>query len=183
MATRSFRSFLPAALLAASLGLAGCGAVADQVAERAAEEGLERAGGASGDVDLDLDNEDGSLSIESSEGSLRIGAQDVPEDFPAEVPLPDDVEVMSSMSFSEEAGTAFNLNMNASGDAATLGDELESRFTDAGYTLTGTSSMEVEGLISRSFQFEGPDWSGNVGVVETPDGTMVNYTVTPATGG
>lgn len=182
MARRPFRSFLPAALLAASLGLAGCGAVADEVAERAVEEGLERAGGAS-DVELDLDNEDGSLSIESSEGSLRIGAQDVPEDFPAEVPLPDDVEVMSSMSFSEDAGTAFNLNMNATGDAATLGDELESRFADAGFTLTGTSSMQVEDLVNRSFQFEGPDWSGNVSVVETPDGTMVNYTVTPATGG
>jgi len=183
MATLPSRPFLPAALLAASLGLAGCGAVAGQVAERAVEEGIERAGSASGDVELDLDNEDGSLSIESSEGSLRIGAQDVPEDFPAEVPLPDDAEVMSSMSFSEEAGTAFNLNMNATGDAATLGDELESRFSDAGFTLTGTSNMEVEDLVSRSFQFEGPDWSGNVSVVETADSTMVNYTVTPTTGG
>lgn len=183
MATPPSRAFLPAALLAASLALAGCGAVADQVTERAVEEGIERAGGASGDVEIDIDDEDGGLSIESSEGSLRIGAQDVPENFPPEVPLPSDAEVMSSMSFSEEAGTAFNLNMDATADAVTLGDDLESRFTDAGFTLTGTSSMEVEDMVSRSFQFEGPDWSGNISVVETADGTMVNYTVTPTTGG
>ena len=179
MTTRSSTSTLVAApLLAAALVVAGCG----EIAERAVEEGLEQAGGASGNVELDLDNEDGSLSIESSEGSFRIGAQDVPEDFPEEVPLPAELEVMSSMSFNEEGGTSFNLNATTPGDATTVADELEAAFTDAGFTITGTSQMEADGMANRTFQFEGSDWSGNVVVVENPDDTIVNYTIAPTQG-
>ncbi len=176
MTTRSSTSALLAApLLAAALAVAGCG----EIAERAVEEGLEQAGGASGNVELDLDDDDGSLSIESSEGSFRIGAHDVPDDFPQEVPLPAELEVMSSMSFNDEGGTSFNLNATTPGDATSVADDLEAAFTDAGFTLTGTSQMEADGLVNRTFQFEGPDWSGNVVVVENPDETIVNYTVAP----
>lgn len=158
------------------LALAGCGAIAEQVTEKAIEEGIEAEGG--GDVDLDFDGENGSLSVESSEGSFSVGTdQDVPDDFPADVPLPEDATVVMSMNFDDGTDAGFNLTLESAGDVAAIADDIEGGLTRAGYDLTNTGEMTTGEDLTRTVQFEGPGWSGNIVVSDTPDATVVSYNV------
>lgn len=163
---------------AAAILLTGCGSIGESIAERAMEEGLE-AGGAGEDVQIDFDDGDGRISIESSEGSMQIGSTDIPEGFPADIPLPDEATVVSSMSFSNDDGATFNITMTAPQKADSLSEELESGLVDAGYTITGTFAQDLDGDTSRSLQFEGTAYGGNLIVAGTADDTTVNYTVVP----
>lgn len=168
------RTSVLAVALAATVTLAGCGAVAEQVAEKAVEKGIEAEGG--GNVDLDLDN--GNVSVQSSDGSFSMDMEgDVPEEFPADVPLPDDAEVVMSMDFDDGSEVGFNLTLESSDDVATIADQVESGLTGNGYDLTNTGQMTSGEDQTRSIQFEGPEWSGNIIVSGTPDATVVSYTV------
>lgn len=61
--------------------LSACGNVAETVAEQVAEQ----AGG--GNVDLDIDDDGGNVSIETDEGSMQIGSDlELPEDLAVDVP-------------------------------------------------------------------------------------------------
>ena len=61
--------------------LAACGNVAETVAEQVAEQ----AGG--GNVELDIDDDGGNVSIETDEGSMEIGSDlELPEDLAVAVP-------------------------------------------------------------------------------------------------
>ncbi len=77
-------------LVVLALVAVGCGKAAENIIEGAIENQLEEEGG--GDVDVNLDEDDGSISIETDEGSMNIGGTDVPDDFP--LPLPDYEEVV-----------------------------------------------------------------------------------------
>ncbi|MBY5163527.1 hypothetical protein [Salsipaludibacter albus] len=166
-----------ATALLLGLALAGCGSLAESVTERAVEEAAEAANGG-GDVDLDINDEDGSISISSSEGSFSVGgSQELPDGFPAELPLPADHEVVSSMSFDDGGDASYNISMSVAGDADTVAAELQASLEDTGYTLTGTSEMQMDGLDTRTMQFEGDGLEGFITVADTPDGTVANYTV------
>lgn len=160
--------------------LTGCGSIGESIAERAVEEGLE-AGGGGEDVQIDFDDDNGGISIETTEGSMQFGNAEVPEDFPAEIPLPDNVEVVSAMSFTEESGATFNLTMTVAEASNELAAALESRLTDAGFEITGTFEQDMDGQKTRSMQFAGPTWSGNLIVASTAGDTTVSYTVVPTT--
>ena len=61
--------------------LAACGSVAETVAEQVAEQ----AGG--GDVEFDIDEDGGNVSIETDDGSMEIGSDlELPDDLAIEVP-------------------------------------------------------------------------------------------------
>lgn len=75
-----------------SLTTAGCGAVAEKASEKATEQVIESQTG--GDVDVNADG-DGSVEFETDDGSFSVGTGEVPADWPDDVPLPDDVEVLS----------------------------------------------------------------------------------------
>ncbi len=68
----------------------GCGNAAENILEGAIENQLEEEGG--GDVNVNLDDDGGVVSIETDEGSMSIGGTEIPDDFP--LPLPDYEEVV-----------------------------------------------------------------------------------------
>jgi hypothetical protein len=88
------RSITSAALVAAATAslLVGCGAAAEKAAEKATEQAIEEQTG--GDVDIDTSG-DGSVEIETEDGSMSLGTGEIPEDWPEEIPLPDDLVVQS----------------------------------------------------------------------------------------
>jgi len=147
--------------LSAAVLLAGCGSIGEAVSERAIEEGLEAAGGG-GDVDIDLDDENGGISIETSEGSMQIGNAEIPDGFPESIPLPDDATIVSAMSFSEDDGANFNVTMTVPGAADALAADLEDQLTANGYEIVGTFDQDMNCESTSSVQFPGPEWSGQL---------------------
>ena len=88
---RTTRTVLTASALAALL-LTGCGAAAEKVSEKAAEQAIESQTG--GDVDIDTSG-DGSVDIETEDGSMSFGTGEVPADWPEDIPLPDGLVVQT----------------------------------------------------------------------------------------
>ena len=73
-------------LLAGVLVLAACQSAADNLTEKIVEQ-------SAGVEDVSIDKDTGELSIETDEGSIKIGGGEIPDGFP--VPLPDGGEVTS----------------------------------------------------------------------------------------
>ena len=160
--------------LAATL-VTGCSAIADKAGEKVAEKGMEAAGG--GDVDIDSDD-DGKVSIESDEGSLEIGGSELPDDFPEEVPLPDDFTLEASMSMGTADDQSFTVHFTSEdADVKQTHDDLKSRAEAAGFEILSTNSMGGDDFEMRSFTMGSDDWNANVAVSSDSDATTVNYTV------
>ena len=161
-------------MLAALAALtAGCG---DAVTERVAEEAAEQAAG--GDVDIDSD--DGSISIESSEGSMQMGAGgSVPESFPDDMPLPEtDFEVANTFEQSGDDGLELQMALQTE---ATV-DELRAYFAEElpanGWEILDERTQSMNGLSSVTFSLEHEDGErgGIVTVTQADDDpTLVNY--------
>lgn len=86
------------ALVVATALVSGCGGdsageeAGEKLGEQLAEQALEDAGTAG--VDVDVDGED--VTIESDEGTIKVGTGDLPEGFPAELSVVDG-EIVSSV--------------------------------------------------------------------------------------
>jgi hypothetical protein len=87
----------------------GCGNAAENVLEGAIVSQLEEEGG--GDADIDLAEDDRSVSIETDEGSIEIGGGEIPDDFL--LPIPDHLEVqMVSSQTGDYAGATVALTFD-----------------------------------------------------------------------
>ena len=88
------RSITTAAFIATATAslLVGCGAAAEKAAEKATEQAIEEQTG--GNVDIDTSG-DGSVDIETEDGSMSLGTGEIPDEWPEEIPLPDDLVVQS----------------------------------------------------------------------------------------
>jgi len=167
--------------LTCAVALAGCGAVGEELAERAIEEAVE-AGASAGEVDIEFDEEGGGISVESSEGSFQVGSQELPEDFPADFPIPDGAEVVTSMSFNEGDQTNQSVIMTVPGaDADALASDVVAQLEGSGYEKTGEFNQEAGDTQTHSATLEGNGLTVNIIVAGTPDEVTLNYTVQSAT--
>jgi hypothetical protein len=157
-----------ALLLVMLLVLAACGSSADELGERIAEEAIEDE--FEGDVDVDIDEGGGEISIESDEGSLTFGGGEVPEGL--DIPLLDGGEVVTSID-------------NTSGDtvmqAASLQygpgayEELVGFYTDWVGDIEATR-QETSGEQASTFWAipEHPDLGQvTIMILDTPEGPLV----------
>lgn len=112
-------------------------------------------------------------SVESSNGAeVDLGGANVPDDFPAKVPLIDG-EVLSGGSIGNDQGKVWNVSVRVD-DASALSD-IELELADAGFETRAQASGENGGtLISDN------DDEFTVLVVVSRDGSdfVANYTVT-----
>lgn len=138
--SRTTRTFVAVGLaLSMTLGLSACGKAAEKVSEKMAEKAAEKAAG--GDANVNIDSKDGSLKIETDDGSFSMGsAADVPADWPSDIPLPD--------GFSPEG----HANMSADGETSiTLTGYTDMSPDDAmAFYVDALSSWENEGNTSAS---------------------------------
>lgn len=158
-------------LVAVPLTLTACG----EAAERAAEEGIERAAEQDGqDVEVDLD-EDGGVKVEGSDGTFEVG-EDValPDDFPAEVPLLDGQLISASSTPAESGSEGWYLLMTVDGAP----DDV---FADASGELEGggfTSDAEPLGGVGS---WSNADWTVTITAADGDSGaTNIQYVVAPA---
>ncbi len=88
---------------------AGCGTVSEKAGEKIAEKAIEAGSGGNAKVDLGgggvvvetdegtyRSDGEGNVRIETEDGTYTAGTGELPEGWPAEIPLPDDLEIVSS---------------------------------------------------------------------------------------
>ena len=156
---------------------AGC----DMIAEQAAEEVAEQAAG--GEVNLDVDESGGNISVETSEGTMSFGGGgDLPDSFPEDLPLPEgDYEVASS--FEQSGGDAGDLRLQTAVMTTAAYDDVvahfESALADAGWEVQDTQSMSMgEDLQSTTFVTVKGDQGANISITRAEqDQVLVNYGV------
>lgn len=167
----------PAAGLLLLLGTAACGA--DEVAERAAESAVEKAiedAASSEGVDVDVDTGDGSVTIESSDGTFTSGMGSLPQGFPEDIPVAEgDILQGASSEGNGTTGWVVSVAVDQSPDQALA--EAAAALEGAGYT-EGDNSASMEGL--SYVQYVGSEWEIILGAVDNGEGgTLLSYTVTP----
>lgn len=158
----------------AATGMAGCGAE-EALAEKVAEEGAEAAVGAGsdGDVEVDMDRDGGEVRVEGEDGSLVMGADELPESFPDDVPLPEaDHEVLSAMEVTGEEGhVQVQLAVGSGTSLADLAAHVESGLDEAGYEVTGNTTQTSGDLEMVRMQFAGHGREGLISA-RTVDGEL-----------
>ncbi len=161
-------ALLVALLLGAAL-VSGCGAdeIADQATEKAVEKQLEDAGG--DDVDIDIDDE--TVKVETSDGTFEAGTGDLPEGYPADqVPVVDGT-VMFAVS---DGDGGFSVAVEYDGSADEAYAAAEQALTGAGLS----PSDEIDTLEgSNSGVFQGNGYEVLVSVIDSAGSPAVNYIV------
>lgn len=169
---RSYRTMAMVAVLA--MGTTACGNIADRVTEGV----LERAAG--GNADIDLNGDDGSVTIETDEGTARFGAGgNLPVSFPDDVPLPSaDYQVAQSFEQSGSDGVAVQVSLSVSGAADDIAEELETAFAVAGWEKESTSRTSGDGFAHITMAFS-KDGMQTMVMIMSDDGdeTIVSYVV------
>lgn len=152
------------ALLA--FGLVGCKSISEKIGE---EVGEEIAGGiVGGDVEVNgdavtIETEDGEVTLDNTEGEM-------PEDFPDDFPMYDDVKVDSTSSIASAENVTHYINLTSEDEVKDVYEWYKSEFESEGWTIEGDYLMTTDG-----------DDNGMLSVKK--DGMTATVTVNPADSG
>lgn len=129
-----------AVLAALVMAAGGCGAAAEKAAEEATERAIEDQTGGSAEVDLD----GGEVSVDGEDGSFSAGTAEVPEEWPDDIPVLDDIQVVS----------ALHTNDSQAGDLT---------------TISGTTDLTAEDVVD-AYRDALPDWEVDVDGTQAASG-------------
>lgn len=115
------------------LALTGCGQAAENIAERTLEEAAE-AGGATGDVDVDIDTDGGEVSIDTDDGSVTVGGDGLPQTWPDDVPVTDG-EIVAATSTTSGAEIISTVTVVTEEGVADVATTVKSDITEAGFSV------------------------------------------------
>lgn len=175
------RSALAALLLTAGVLSVAAGCSTDDIADKVAEKAAEASSGE--DTNVDIDSETGEIKVETDDGTFEAssGTSELPDDWPSEVPLPDDYTLTGSTSFSSDDGTTFTVGGEVDDGTATFAEVTEA-FVDGGWTETQKSTGNMGEGTSSSAMYENSTLQVMFSAMSLDDGTNTfGYTVMPAT--
>ena len=163
------------ALLTAALFVAGCGAVAENVTERIAEEAIEA--GNNGEVDVDIDGgEDGSITVTGEDGTSTFSSGgDIPTDWPDEVVFPDGIQLItqSSLDGGDEGSTyTYNGVIESGAVSEDVLAAIESRVLDLGYEEQSSTEFTQNGQTTYNKGWTSGDSTVNVIIGQDDDGSV-----------
>jgi hypothetical protein len=183
---------------AAALVLGACSSedIAEKVAEEAVEQQLE-ADGQSGDVDIDIDDgnvtiqgEDGEIQFDVDEengltvvstpdGEMVVGSGELPEGFPSDVPMPDGLTVTSGTSMTGPDGDMYLVSGSVADEFAPATEAYAASLVAAGFE----QQMMTETTDGSSFAFVNDAWmiSGGFYPAAGGEGSEIGINVVPAT--
>lgn len=155
------------AIAGAALILSGCG----QVAEEAAEQAIEQNGG--GDVEIDADGD--SFSVEGEDGSISVGKDELPENFPSEITLPEGgtIESATAVTDSKKDGW-FIQSTYADTSPEDLVTEFAGSMQDGGFEETSNTTFEEQTAIG----YEGDSYDVAVIILGATSGSGSTMTLT-----
>jgi len=157
-----------AALAISSTLLISCGAATDKVAEKASEKIVEEAVESQTGADVDIDtNGDGSVKIETEDGSYSSGTGKVPEQWPTDLSLPEGLTILSGTTMDTDEGKLVTVGATSKQSATELLDLMKDQLSD--WTISGETTSE-----SSDASIAGAQWD--------KDGRRVNLMATFAAG-
>ena len=140
----------------------------EDMAEKIAEKAMESGSGE--DVDIDIDDEN--VSIKSKDGEVAYSAgksAKMPDNFPEDVFMHDNAEIIYSASANEGFSIKYNINEKDEDAIATLKNEME----DKGWEVK--SEMNMQGYLAKVFEKE--KRTATVTVAQSEDKSMVSIVV------
>ena len=111
--------------------------------QKAGEEVAEQAIESITDTELDADFNDGSITIDSEEGSVSIGGTEIPEDFPSDVPVYSNADVVWT-SFSS-ADETYWIDFESTDDYTEIKAYYDEEIEKDGWELYDTSTYTSDG--------------------------------------
>jgi len=127
-------------------------------AEKTAEKVIEDATG--GKVDI---SEGGNkVTIETDEGKLTVGQNQIPDNFPSDVPVYTGAEVITS----SESGDNFTLALKSTDTVSKVSDYYNGEVKSNGWTIANSSNI-----------------AGSTSITATKDGRQLNIVITKDTEG
>ncbi len=168
-------------LLALTAGAALVGGVAACSPENVAERAIEA--GAGGNVDVDIDDESGQVTIDDGEGgSATFGdSGDLRDGFPDAVPVVKDTIGFTQSMTDPESGDTFTVFVPVSGDPADVWDQVKADLDGAGFTLGNETTITNDGEAYYAAVFTSAAWDVSAGVSSADGESHVAYIVTTAT--
>ena len=167
-AARLARLGAAGALVAGGLVLGGCGGGDTFVTDDATVT-----------VEDGQNGDDGSITIDSSEGSMTITGEsggELPEGWPEQVAVPAGGTVNSSASFGGDEGDAFQASLTyPDAAAADLIAELKSSMTDAGFSME--AEFTAGGQVAANFVGDGMNVTATAS--DGDDGAVLIIVIAP----
>ena len=175
--TRSpFLLFVPLLFVPAlAVGCGGGDSIADLASEKIAE------AGAGEGYDVDIDSESGEISVTNEDGSFSASSSgELPDGWPEEIPLPDDLKIATANAISSDTGQVFNVVGEVpDGDAAWKA--ITAELADAGWNEVQKATGNYGAGTSSSATYDNGTWSVTVGAQSLDDGEHTfSYTVVPS---
>jgi len=165
------------AIALVALALTGC---AEKIADKVAEEVAEGIVGAATGADIEIDDDDESVTIETDEGSMSSSVGDsaeIPADFPSDMPICDG-DIVSTTSFDNEGGKTISITIETDDSIDDVKAFYEVELVDEGWEQTLAWDSSADGERSVTYGLEKGDSSAQVLIMSDDDKTMVSITVT-----
>lgn len=165
-----------------AIGLTACSSIQDKVSEVVVEKAIEAGGGGKVDIDVD-DSGDGTVSIDTGEGTVTIGGTDLPAGWPSAVQIPKDQTVTGSFS----AQTAEGLSATVTTETTSSTDDAiaaaQKTLESGGFTPNAdVTDMRSDGdVLWMASATDGSLMLAIQVIGSADDATMVNYIVSPKT--
>lgn len=143
--------------------------ISEKITEKVIEKAIESEGGDNVDIDLD----DGEMTIESDDGEVNISTgADLPDNFPDNVPVYPDMEIISSWAVTEDDKDSYSINglTDDAGDdvfawykSKLSGWDIENEFSASGDDVkTSSLSAKSGGLVTVIMVVETEDEGTNI---------------------
>jgi len=143
--------------------------ISEKITEKVIEKAIESEGGDNVDIDLD----DGEMTIESDDGEVNISmGADLPDNFPDNVPVYPDMEIISSWAVTEDDKDSYSINglTDDAGDdvfawykSKLSGWDIENEFSASGDDVkTSSLSAKSGGLVTVIMVVETEDEGTNI---------------------
>ena len=149
------------------------GCLGQKISEKITEEVIEKAIESEGGENVDIDLDDGEMTIESDDGEVNISmGADLPDNFPDNVPVYPDMEIISSWAVTEDDKDSYSINglTDDAGDdvfawykSKLSGWDIENEFSASGDDVkTSSLSAKSGGLVTVIMVVETEDEGTNI---------------------
>lgn len=142
-------------------------AAGSKLTEKTIETAMEQSTGE--DVDVDINSQNQEMVVETEEGKLTVGKQEIPENFPSDLPIYRNSEIVTTVSSAE--GIAVTLSTKDT--VSDVSDYYQGALKTNGWTIVSTSTINNAVV----YGIEKGEVSGGVIITESEAATQITLSV------
>jgi hypothetical protein len=121
---------------------------------------------------VDINTDDGTFKIETDEGSISVGEQKIPEDFPSVVALYDNQKVTGIVTNTQDGSSFWSVNAETNDSADNVNTFVVSKYEENGWTTASKSTFNS----ATTYTFAKDDMQAIVTVTSNPESATTNIT-------